>query len=90
MVEVIYPDGSRLSVIQPEQGGGVTFKQSNGLQMRYNANDELPELVRTRLRQMPIVIKQLMAHNTNILNSPVYSTPVNKKYPKPNPMRYFR
>lgn len=90
MVEVTYPDGSRLSVIQPEQGGGVTFKQANGILMRYKATDELPELVRTRLQQMPIVIQQLMAHNKTILSSPVYSTPVNKKYPKPNTMRYFR
>lgn len=90
MVEVAYPDGSRLSVIQPEHGGGVTFKPVHGHLMRYKATDELPELVRTRLKQMPAVIEQLMAHNSNILTSPVFNKLGNNQYQTPPIMRFFR
>lgn len=96
VVEVTYPDGSRLSVIQAEQGGGITFTHTNGSQSYYTATDELPELVRTRLTQIPIVIKHLMAHNANTYyNSPASGgyacTPVNRKCAQQTPpMRYFR
>lgn len=103
VVEVTYPDGSRLSVIQPDQGGGITYTHTNGIQSHYTATDSLPETVRDRLKQIPIVIKHLMAHNVNSYqNSPILSpagtypcTPVSRKCLQPPiasapNMRYFR
>lgn len=93
IVEVVYPDGSRLSVTQPEHGGGVIFTQMNGTQTHYTATDELPELVRIRLTQVPIVIKHLMAHNLyknspEVVSSGGYTcTPVSRKQQMP---RIFR
>lgn len=103
VVEVTYSDGSRLSVIQPDQGGGVTYTHTNGSQLHYTATESLPDTVRDRLTQIPIVIKHLMAHNANSLqSSPIMSpsgpyacTPVNRKCAQqpmasaPN-MRFFR
>lgn len=93
VVEVSYPDGSRLSVTQPEQGGGVTYTQINGNKCHYTAKDELPEIVRIRLTQIPIVIKHLMAKNSTEMAAVngFMCTPINKKCTQPTqPMRYFR
>lgn len=86
VVEVVYQDGCRLSVKQPEQGGGVTFTQMNGNMCHYTAKDELPEVVRIKLTQIPIVIKHLMAHNSPTMP---LCTPVSNKCMQ-HPMKYFR
>lgn len=91
VVEVMYPDGSRLTVTQPEQGGGVTYTQINGNQCHYTAKDELPEIVRIRLTQIPIVIKHLMVKNSNEMIANGFGTPVNLKcIQSTQQMRYFR
>lgn len=88
VVEVTYQDGSRLGVKQPEHGGGVTFTQSNGSQCHYTAKDELPEVVRIRLQQIPVVIKCLMKHNSPPM--PI-CTPVSNKCIQPQQqMKFFR
>lgn len=90
VVEVVYPDGSRLAVKQPEQGGGVIYSQINGSQCHYTARDELPDVVRTKLTQIPIVIKHLMAHTSHITSPPMQlCTPVSNKCIQPQ-MKYFR
>lgn len=88
VVEVTYPDGTRLAVKQPEHGGGggITFTQCNGSQCHYTARDEVPDVVRVRLTQMPIVIKQLMNQNTTPMQ---LCTPVSNKCLQPQ-MKYFR
>lgn len=93
IVEVSYPDETRISVKQPHHGGGVTFTQSNGNQYHYTAKDELPELLRIRLTQMPIVLTHLMTNNMK--NSPeipaCLHASLNKKTPQQQQqMRYFR
>lgn len=99
IVEITYPDGSRLSVTQPEHGGGVRFTETDGNQAHYTATDVLPDLVRTRLTQIPIVIKHLMAYNMyktspDIASSAGYTcTPVSRKIiqqPQSQQMRFFR
>lgn len=99
-----YVDGSRLSVIQREQGGGITFTQTNGIQSHYTETDSPPETVRERLFQIPTVFKHLMTHNAKsyqpsplISSSGAYAcTPINRKcvqqqQPPPAPnMKYFR
>lgn len=98
VVEVIYQDGTRISVKQPQHGGGVTLTQANGTQYYYTAKDELPELLRVRLTQMPIVVKHLMAHMKIAPDMPgCLYTPINKK-PQQTPqqpsqqqqIKYFR
>lgn len=102
VVEVIYQDGSRISVKQPQHGGGVTLTQATGHQYFYTAKDELPEQLRVRLTQMPIVVKHLMAHSMKMvpdLPGCLY-TAVNKKAQQPSPqhqhqqqqqqIKYFR
>lgn len=86
VVEVVYQDGNRLTVKQPDHGGGVTFTQMNGNQCHYTARDELPDVVRVKLTQIPIVIKHLMAHNSPPLP---LCTPVSNKCMQP-PMKFFR
>lgn len=83
-------------MIQPEYGGGITFTRADGRKTLYTATDELPELVRVRLTQMPVVIKHLMDHNTKVMTSPmmnqIHCTPVNRKLKQQSPhtMRFFR
>lgn len=84
VVEVTYQDGTRISVKQPQHGGGVTFTQANGNHNYYTAKDELPELLRVRLTQMPIVVKHLMANNMKMapeMPGCLY-TPNNNKKPQ--------
>lgn len=97
IVEVAYQDGTRISVKQIHQGGGVTVTQSNGNQYHYTAKDELPEPLRIRLTQMPIVLTHLMTNNMK--NSPEFPAclyaSVNKKTPQTQQqqqpqMRHFR
>lgn len=86
VVEVVYQDGSRLAVKQPEHGGGVTFTQINGTRCHYTARDELPEVVRVKLTQIPIVIQHLIAHNSPTIP---LCTPVSNKCMQA-PMKFFR
>lgn len=84
-VEVVYSDGSQLSVMQPDHGRGITYTQMNGNSSHYTDND-LPEVVRIKLTQMPIVIKHLMAHKSPTMP---LCTPVSNKCMQP-PMKFFR
>lgn len=87
VVEVIYQDGSRLSVREPEHGGNtITFTHMNGNTYHYTKNDEVPEVVRMKLQHMPIVIKHLMAQNNPTMP---LCTPVSNKCLQP-PMKFFR
>lgn len=90
VVEVLYPDNSRLAVKQPEQGGGITYTEPNGSQCHYTAREmvhiELPDMVRDRLKQIPIVINHLMAHNSPTMPS---CTPASNKCMQPQ-MKFFR
>lgn len=61
-----YNDDTQLSVLPKEQGGGFIFRKSvsdGGIPMRYTINDELPELVRVRLEQIPLVLKHMAAQD---------------------------
>lgn len=58
VVQIEYSDGSVLSVIPPEQGDGVTYKQ-NGLSTHFKPSDHLPQLIRSKLQEMPTVLKHL-------------------------------
>lgn len=84
VLEVQYNDDTQLSVLPKEQGGGFIFRKcvsEGGIPMRYTINDELPELVRVRLEQIPVVLKHLAQNEA--LNTPVTSK-------KANPMRFCR
>lgn len=72
VVQIEYSDGSVLSVIPPEQGDGVTFKQ-NGLSTHFKPSDHLPNLVRNKLQQMPTVLRHL---RNPITSSSTTSTPI--------------
>lgn len=70
--------------------------------MRYTINDELPELVRVRLEQIPLVLKHMAAqdggfasstpisvdHHANGGHMTATSTPLTTR--KPNVMRFCR
>lgn len=68
VVQIEYSDGSVLSVIPPEQGDGVTFKQ-NGLSTHFKPSDHLPQLVRNKLEQMPTVLRHLRNPTVNTSTS---------------------
>lgn len=65
VLEVQYNDDTQLTVLPKEQGGGFVFRRSvsdaASVPMRYTISDELPELVRVRLEQIPMVLKHMAA-----------------------------
>lgn len=65
VLEVQYNDDTQLTVLPKEQGGGFVFRRSvsdpTAVPMRYTIADELPELVRVRLEQIPMVLKHMAA-----------------------------
>lgn len=65
VLEVQYNDDTQLTVLPKEQGGGFVFRRSvsdaSAVPMRYTIADELPELVRVRLEQIPLVLKHMAA-----------------------------
>lgn len=69
VLEVLYNDDTQLTVLPKEQGGGFVFRRSvsgtASVPMRYTINDELPELVRVRLEQIPMVLKHMAAQESN-------------------------
>lgn len=72
MLEVQYNDDTQLSVLPKEQGGGFIFRKSvsdGGIPMRYTIADELPELVRVRLEQIPLVLKHMAAQDGGFASS---------------------
>lgn len=76
-VEIQYQDGTRISVLTAEQGGGICFTASRGknsLPIHYNENDLMPEIVRMKFKQLPIVLKQLMEQDNRFV---ITSTPNN-------------
>jgi polo-like kinase 4 len=61
VVQIHYSDGSKLSVIPPNQGGGVTYSQFGGANQHFSSHDEIPRCVQDRLAQLPTVKKYLLA-----------------------------
>lgn len=76
-VEIRYHDGTQISVLTAEQGGGICFTASrnskNSMPIHYNENDLMPEIVRMKFKQLPVVLKQLMEQD----NAFITSTPNN-------------
>lgn len=50
--EINFSDGSRLSFRNPDQGGGVCFTDTNGVQYFYPTRESIPSAVRERFQQM--------------------------------------
>lgn len=50
--EINFSDGSRLSFRNPDQGGGVCFTDTNGIQYFYPTRESIPPAVRERFQQM--------------------------------------
>ncbi|XP_012155666.1 serine/threonine-protein kinase PLK4 isoform X2 [Ceratitis capitata] len=59
IVQVQFPDGSLVSVIPTNQGGGITFTQTSGSSTHFGPQDDLPFVVREKLAQLPQVERQL-------------------------------
>lgn len=85
VLEVQYMDDTQLSVLPKEQGGGFIFR-GDGVPMRYTAHDALPELVRARLEQIPIVLKHMA--QSDVATAAFSSTPVSSR--RPTAMRFCR
>lgn len=78
-VEIQYVDGSLISVLTPEQGNGILFSSStakNSQQIHYNENDLMPEVVRMKFKQLPIVLKHLMHRDGDYVTSTPTQNPV--------------
>ncbi|KAH8258888.1 hypothetical protein KR038_012154 [Drosophila bunnanda] len=67
VVQVQFYDGSVISVIPDNQGGGVTYTQTNGNSTHFVKDDDLPFAVRDRISQLPQV--QLMLKTAPFLGS---------------------
>ena len=61
VIQVQYLDGSKLSIIPPEQGGGVSYAQFPNAPLQHFSpdDDQLPAALRDRIEQMPVVLKNL-------------------------------
>jgi polo-like kinase 4 len=71
-VEIQYFDGSQISALTPEQGGGILFSSSTGKgsqPIHYNENDMMPDVVRAKFKQLPVVLKHLMHRDGDIITS---------------------
>lgn len=78
-VEIQYFDGTQISALTPEQGNGILFSSSNGKSnqpIHYNENDLMPEVVRMKFKQLPIVLKHLMSRDGEIITSTPTQNPV--------------
>ncbi|XP_055903929.1 serine/threonine-protein kinase PLK4 [Eupeodes corollae] len=99
IVQIQYHDGSNISVIPQEQGGGITFTQSCGTSTHFAHHDDLPHLVREKLNDLPLVMKHLNnASDARRLQRDFHpSTPQTAKLQQPShlqqtnhQMKYFR
>lgn len=90
-VEIQYIDGSQISVLTPEQGSGILFSSSSGKnvhQIHYNENDLMPEIVRMKFKELPVVLKHLMSHDGELITStPTQQPPPSNRF---NHMRFIR
>lgn len=79
-VEIQYIDGSQISVLTPEQGNGILFSSSssgkNVHPIHYNENDMMPEIVRMKFKQLPVVLKHLMCRDSDLITSTPTHNPV--------------
>lgn len=78
-VQIQYFDGSQISVLTPEQGNGIVFSSSTGKgnhPIHYNENDLMPDVVRMKFKQLPIVLKHLMNHDGQMITSTPTQNPV--------------
>ncbi|XP_037935431.1 serine/threonine-protein kinase PLK4 isoform X2 [Teleopsis dalmanni] len=97
VIQVQFNDGSLISIIPREHGGGFTHTQSNGISTHFGIHDELPFLVREKLSALPLIELQLK-------DAPLLSRRLNDNYqysalkpkviaPQPlsnSPMKFFR
>ncbi|XP_055856439.1 serine/threonine-protein kinase PLK4 [Episyrphus balteatus] len=99
IVQIQYHDGSHISVIPQEQGGGITFTQSCGTSTHFAHHEDLPHLVREKLNDLPLVTRHLNnASQTRQIQRDFYpSTPQTGKLQPPasqqqinHQMKYFR
>ena len=78
-----YIDDTEMSVLPKS---GVIFTQSNGFPQHFTNTYKLPEIVRIRLEQMPLVLKYLMMQSNNALaksnfpmDQPIEETPLTSR-----------
>ncbi|KAI9587949.1 serine/threonine-protein kinase PLK4 [Glossina fuscipes] len=97
VIQLKFYDGSIISKIPREQGGGVTFTQSNGLSTHFNLQDDLPLQVRDKLSYLSLAERQLKLSTADcISNDMTNHTTHNLNYmpirtePFIHPMKFFR
>uniref|UniRef100_A0A1A9WBS4 Serine/threonine-protein kinase PLK4 n=1 Tax=Glossina brevipalpis TaxID=37001 RepID=A0A1A9WBS4_9MUSC len=97
VIQVKFSDGSLISKVPREQGGGVTFTQNNGISTHFNLQDDLPLQVRDKLSYLSLAERQLKLSTANCTSEDIANdTPNNLNYmplraePYVHPMKYFR
>lgn len=90
VVQIFYLDDTQITVLTPSQGNGILFTPSgfHSEPIHYNENDNMPELVKYKFKQIPNVLKQLMTSN-DAQNVLITSTPATNRL-KLNYMKYIR
>jgi len=79
VIQIHYADGSKISIIPKDQGGGITYNNVGGIPThfnidytsdQFNTNTQLPQLLKERLQHLPIIIKHLnMQSSTPVANN---------------------
>lgn len=71
-VEIQYFDGSQISLLTPEEGGGILYSSVAGKHQQnihYNENDLMPEVVLMKYKQLPVVLEHLMTGKGGMITS---------------------
>lgn len=92
-VEINYNDGTNIVVVTKEQGGGIVFSSSTIDHIKYSENDLMPEIVRSKVNQLPTVLSHLKHRDAEFITS----TPVQQQSYNPvfhsnrlNHMKFIR
>lgn len=86
VVEVVYEDGDKLSMIPKEQGGGYTYSKYGFYPKRYFENDQLPNEIRMKLLEFKSVLQKRL-EETPIIAACGQSTVPMKRF---SSMRHLR
>jgi polo-like kinase 4 len=86
--EILYNDGSKIIVLTHEQGSGILYSASSINKMlppiRYNENEMMPDTVRAKFNQLPMILNKFKNQDANI--NFITSTPTSSTSSFVNPM----
>lgn len=65
VVQVQFHDGSLISIIPADQGGGITYTHTTGVSTHFGPNDDLPVQLRDKITHLPTIERLLKQTSSN-------------------------